>query len=381
MLGAIRSPFEILLLFATDSYVLFATAATFLMLTPIGRIAVTRTSGVASGALIGLIVRVPLVALLVAPSFSRPDHQYQLAYIATVRISSTGPSGRIIGAILGASYFLPLSLWLGIATVAWPYPLLPSAAAAVLAMLSSTCLSVAIIALLFRFSRPEENTQYVIARSVVPDNPESHKLSSVLFWTLLTVVALLVAATPYPAPLAALILAGSVIAAIYCRKLQLRALLTSTGTYVAALLLFAAIAVVGGILSQLLAISGLPQEFVLQYRSGNQVQAILVVCIVVFIFSSMFGTLISLISLSAALGPAVVVLSDLSGPWPLVSILLILKITSTVSPLGFINNAASADTPMIRGYLGRLRILFPVLAADVIVLVLLIVLGSAMPQL
>lgn len=248
-------------------------------------------------------------------------------------------------------------------------------------MLSSTCLSVAIIALLFRFSRPEENTQYVIARSVVPDNPESHKLSSVLFWTLLTVVALLVAATPYPAPLAALILAGSVIAAIYCRKLQLRALLTSTGTYVAALLLFAAIAVVGGILSQLLAISGLPQEFVLQYRSGNQVQAILVVCIVVFIFSSMFGTLISLISLSAALGPAVVVLSDLSGPWPLVSILLILKITSTVSPLGFINNAASADTPMIRGYLGRLRILFPVLAADVIVLVLLIVLGSAMPQL
>jgi hypothetical protein len=51
-----------------------------------------------------------------------------------------------------------------------------------------------------------------------------------------------------------------------------------------------------------------------------------------------------------------------------------------LSPLRFINNASSADTPMIRGYLSRLRILFPVIVADAIIFALVISFDATFPN-
>ncbi len=183
-----------------------------------------------------------------------------------------------------------------------------------------------------------------------------------------------------PTLVAALTLAASIIVAVFYRALKPRVLLTITGTYFATLVLYGAIIIASGVLSQLLTISGLLQDFAFEYQRGNRVVTMLIICSIVFVFSSIFGTL----ALAVSLGSSLLAISfalGFSGPWPLISLLIVLKIASTVSPVGFINNAASVDTPIIRGYIGRLRILFPIIAADVIVFAVLIAVGSALPQL
>jgi hypothetical protein len=172
---------------------------------------------------------------------------------------------------------------------------------------------------------------------------------------------------------------GSIIVAICYQALKRRALLTTTKTYFATILLYAGLIIAGGALSQLLTISGLPQDFAFEYRNGNRVVTMLIICGIVFVFSSIFGTLATALALGTSLLTISIVLG-LSGSWPLISLLIVLKIASTLSPLGFINNAASVDTPIVRGYIGRLRILFPVIAADVIIFALLITFGGELPS-
>lgn len=381
MFGHNRSLFETIFIIAADPFVLLATAAAFTTVTPIAREAVAWIVDRTSGPSTCLLVRIPLVALFVGLSFSRPDHQSELASRAAAGPLSPEASKQIAGAILGASYFLPLSLVLGISTLIWEVHFLAAAAAAFFTMVASNCLAVTIIAMFDRRALSANSTPDVEFTLNGPRLTEAHSVRSILFWITLTVVAASYAALPYPIIISVLTLAGSIIGAICFRAIQSRRLLAAAGTYFAAIFLYSALIIGAGVLSQLLTISGLPQDFVWEFRNGNQIQPVLIVCLVIFVFSSMFGTLATVFGLSALLGPIIIAISDLSGPWPLIAILLILKISSTLSPLGFINNAISVETPMIRGYLPRLRNLFPVIVSDVIVFALLIAFAGALPQL
>lgn len=379
--GINRAPSEILLLFATEPYILFATAATFLALTPIGRDAVTWLSNRTSGRLIGLVVRIPLVALLVALSFSRPDHQYRLVSQAAAGAASPQASRWIIGATLGAAYYWPLSIVLGVsATISGDHFLLV-AAAALFTLLVSSGLALTIIALLYQVPQTTNNSPVEPISNDDADWSNAHRLLPFLFWTTLISIAVMFAALPFTTLVSTMTLVGSIIAAICYRVLQPRALLNTAGTYFATLLLYGALIIAGGVISQLLTISGLLQDFAFEYQSGNRIFATLVICGIVFAFSSIFGTLATAISWGSIIIILSTTLLSVSGPWLLVSLLIVLKISATLSPLGFINNAVAADSPMISGYIGRLRILFPVIAADFIVFAFLIAFGSALPQL
>jgi hypothetical protein len=200
MFGFNRPPFEIFISFAAAPYVLFAMAATFTALTPLGHEAIDWISQRTSGRSIGLLVRIPLVALLVAPSFFRPDHQYQLASRAAARSSSPAASGRIIGAILGATYFLPLTVVFGFSAIISEDHFLAAAGAALFALLLSTSLALAIIATFYPDPKSAENSVSVESSHHDLALPKAHSLPSIIFWTALALMAAIFTALPYHLP-------------------------------------------------------------------------------------------------------------------------------------------------------------------------------------
>lgn len=372
MFGSNKALSEILILFATDPYVLLATAATFTALTPIGRNAVAWLSNRTTVRPTLLIVRIPFAALLVALSFSRPDDQYRLASDAAAGAVSPEASGRIIGSILGASYFWPLSVVFGVsATISGGHFWL-AAGAALFTLVVSSGLAVAIIALFYQAPQAAINEPVAPTSNLDAGLCSGHELPYILFWPALITVAVMFTALPYSDYVAALALTGSIIFALCYRALKMRALLTISGTYFATALLYGALIIAGGVVSQLLTISGLLQDFAFEYQNENRAATMLIVCAIVFIFSTIFGTLATTVSLTGILVLISTMVFGVTGPWPLICTLLVLKLASTVSPLGFINNAVSVDSPAPHGYLSRLRILFPVIAADIVVFAILV---------
>jgi hypothetical protein len=148
-------------------------------------------------------------------------------------------------------------------------------ATAVFTILVSTGLSIVIVAFFHQAPPADSNTPVVQTRDPDPDRPKLHSLPSIIFWTTLTAIAMLFTVIHSPTLVAALTLAASIIVAVFYRALKPRVLLTITGTYFATLVLYGAIIIASGVLSQLLTISVLRQDFAFEYQRGNRVVTML----------------------------------------------------------------------------------------------------------